>query len=173
MSVGKFTDSPKTFFLNKALYFSGIKSSASTNFLPESSWGLQSGNNSSLTLASTSATPPSAMHPSASVPSFLSHDPLQSQVFDGNFVDSKYPTSLPGQSQSPRVDSQQQFFNSAQAPYFENFGAQNPGPPVVRNPAAPMLYNPEARNPVKVPEVAYHWFYKVSLQQRSSPLLMG
>ena len=113
----------------------------------------------SSTLSTLQPTPPSAsaMHPSASVPSFTSG------IFDRNFA-----AVTPSQPQ--RVDSKQQL---GQAPYFENFGAQNPGPPVVRNPAAPMLYNPEARNPVKVPEVAYHWFYKVSLQQRSSPLLMG
>jgi hypothetical protein len=40
----------------------------------------------------------------------------------------------------------------------------------VRNPAGPMLYNPQALTQLKVPEVAYHWFYKINVPQR---LLMG
>ena len=106
------------------------------------------------------------------MPSFQAPDAAPSQVFDGNFVDSVYPPT-PAQPQPPRVEGQQQLYTGAQGVYFDNYGTPFSGPPVVRNPAAPMLYNPEARNQVKVPEVAYHWFYKVNLQQRSNPLLMG
>ena len=40
-------------------------------------------------------------------------------------------------------------------------------------PQGPTLYNPQAVTPMKVTEVAYHWFYKINVPQRPNPLYLG
>lgn len=127
----------------------GIKSSASTTVLGGSM---------------TPATTPASMHPSASFPTFqaneswASSDGLAPQQVNGLNVSS---SSL--QPMTAEWTNNSSFMQ----------GASGPPPTIVRNPTAPMLYNPEARNPVKVPEVAYHWFYKICVSQGFNPLLMG